>query len=260
MPNKLTKETILKLIESELKEQESSGFDIKDFCCYFSKEDGRNMVLYHGPKMLGVFQFLFSFKTDIVNKEEVAKQLIQDAGVVGFIALDRPRPGGKCMGSYEVMLSAVHPKYQGQKIGKLLYMLTMMEIYPSPLMSDRNDVSEKARWIWLSMDKNSEIEKTPSDEGGYMGEFDDIKDPETSPEDDDCKLQDDSYLNRGYIYKGSGQNLKIKSLLTLNHKKYIKSVIDVNDNEDRTYLTQQWIESAINEATDKLFYLAYQGK
>lgn len=151
---------------------------------------------------------------------------------IGMLGAGKNKYDEPCMGAYIIYGTGVMKQYQGQKFGRMLYGLAMVSVYPEGLTPDRASVSNKAKNVWNSLEKNPKIEKLPSDKKPFTGTFDDPFDKKTSPEEDDCTIHYDSWadrsrsdssLNKAYKYT-SGTNEKLLHQLKKNHEAFMLKI------------------------------------
>lgn len=162
-----------------------------------------------------------------------------DKWVVGGIHIIDPRVAGNgddignCHGAWEVQYSGVGERHQNKGYGKMLYMLAMAALYPTPVMADRLSVSKGAIRLWQSIAKTAELANKT--EKPYIGRFDDVDNPQTEPADDDCLLQvnsrrslgEDTPLNQAYR---SNKLSNLHSELVKNGEQ-INKMFDINQVE-----------------------------
>lgn len=137
---------------------------------------------------------------------------------VGMIGAQKPyeKAKGECYGSWEIYRSAVHSKWKGKGIGKMLYEMAMA-LAGGPIMSDRFSVSDSAQNIWKSLEKTSR--KT--------GDFDNVENPQTPPQEDDCIVGRNGTTNWGLEIdpsKRAAIERKIQ-LMSKKHKNFVKQEI-----------------------------------
>lgn len=169
--------------------------------------DGRRFFLYN-PEILK--KIAIKHKDDeYFNKFSVLND-DHPGLIVGFISLSVPADG-VCYNAKEVLGSAAEKGY-----GPLMYDIAMS--YTDQMMSDRNSVSQSASGIWKHYkNKRSDVKKLP---------FDDIDQPQTPPEEDDCKVfpgRDE--LNYAYSSKS---NVNISGLVK-NHQDFMKEFSEQMD-------------------------------
>lgn len=137
-------------------------------------------------------------------------------GVLGYIKLVPSKFSG-CWDAAEVAASAAVKGY-----GPLMYDIAM-SMSGSPIMPDRTTLSTKAAAVWDFYDKKrSDVKKMP---------LDNIDDPKTPDEKDDCMVWDCSRygggdgtecaVNKAY----TGANVDASALVN-NHKKFVQSIDD----------------------------------
>ena len=106
---------------------------------------------------------------------------------------------GPCYGSGVVTASASE---RGSKMGPAAYEAAMW--YAGGLTSDRNQTRARARNVWA-------VYKTRSDSGEIEArQFDDVNNPKTPPEEDDCEMKSDggnSPMNFSYKHKSKPAGL-----------------------------------------------------
>jgi hypothetical protein len=148
---------------------------------------------------------------------------------IATMFIDYNNTGERCFGTTNnVGLSAVNKKYQGMKYGRMIYGLMFAYMYPKYVMADRDSVSNKARRMWASFDKNPKIEKVPPNDSKFLGVFDDVDDskyPKTKSTKDDCTAPEgykgEEFLMKGYRYTSSKNQALLKNLIN-NHKEFMK--------------------------------------
>jgi hypothetical protein len=154
----------------------------------------------------------------------VSKKIVESNGVLGLASYDSAEAlgHGTCSGAMELMRLA------GSGYGEKLFRLSMASVYPRPLTIDRESVSgdltvsgvKGAKAVVAKIDSDSSAVKypknhlkyIPSDEEvkaqikskrkfpGSIDVYDDISDPITEPEQDDCLITyyANKALNRGF--------------------------------------------------------------
>lgn len=177
---------------------------------------GNSMVLYSPKKF-----------AEIINANDSSDVSSETGAIVGFIHL-APGSANSCNGAAEVAASAAVKGY-----GPLMYDVAMSKS-SAPLMPDRSSLSPKAAAIWQYYDnKRSDVKKLP---------LDDIDDPKTPDERDDCAVWDcDKYggkpndvdsgwdddapsqcsVNKAY----TGAKVDVSGLVA-NHEKFVSSLED----------------------------------
>jgi hypothetical protein len=184
------------------------------------------MVLY-SPK----------FYSDFLQEKGVASVAWETGGILGYIKL-APGDDGSCWGAAEVAASAAVKGY-----GPMMYDIAMSSIN-APLMPDRSSLSPKAAQVWDFYDKKrSDVKKLP---------LDNIDDPKTPDEKDDCKVWDcsqygggegtDCSVNKAY----TGANADSSALVN-NHKKFVKSIEDGQQFEKELFTAgQSFFDEKVN--------------
>ncbi len=156
--------------------------------------------------------------------------------IVGYLDV-RPHKGD-CWDAAEIKFSAAQKGY-----GPLMYELAMSDF--GKIMSDHGaGTSNAARRVWQKYDQRPDVEKLP---------FDDIKNPQTVPKNDDCKLVPDvdgeiAYLNQAYAGQG---DVSGKEALMNAHRTFMKQM------EANGYKTAD-VELAIRMMGDEYFGHRYR--
>lgn len=174
----------------------------------------------------------------------------KSSGALGMIAVSKTdvEGHGECMGAYEIKLSAIPKKYQGKGNSKLLYGIAQAYVYPHPLTSDRESVSNKADRVWKSIPNRGNQKQMPPEKKPYLGHFDDISNPETPTEKDDCLLQKKPELNKAYASNDYVSTMKTLVSKNKKFKAYLMKKYNIEGiDEFFNQLPIELFESAYNE-------------
>jgi len=98
--------------------------------------------------------------------------------------------------------------------------------YTGGLASDRVETSRLAGYVWSRYYDRDDVIKSP---------FDDINDPKTPPEEDDCGFQDRDFLNYSYSLKNEPPGLRT---LEKNHEDCMKFCSSIGIENLTFYLRQ----------------------
>lgn len=136
--------------------------------------------------------------------QKIKNKTLYDKAIVGYIhagynpMYSKAGPtmggsGGNCAGTYSVRQSI------GKGYGKLLYnaLLGFAAKNDIFIAADRHSVSAGAQKRWAKIDSQTD-EEVPSLENPYIGTFDDYRNKETPPPDDDCIVHGVRSLDKGY--------------------------------------------------------------
>lgn len=197
----------------------------KENICLFVEDDGGDVlfVLYEKEMAeLSITNAVNRYGEDSVTDRNLEK----NNAILGKIAISQP--DSPCMGAWEVKGSMIPKKYRAKGNAKLLYGLAQAYIYPAPLMADRGEVNKSARRVWKSMDLQKGQKQFPSNKKPYIGKFDNVFEPVTEPEEDDCEgheIRSAPELDRAYASNAYASELKVmmkksKKFITYIDKKY----------------------------------------
>jgi hypothetical protein len=116
---------------------------------------------------------------------------------------------GPCLDAYNVNGSSIQQKYEGKGIGKMMYKLAMAYVYNTDggasMMPDRRSVSDSAKRVWSSLEREPESEVQTGFQVKYKGKnykltkLDGYE--ETPPIIDDCeinKIDSENFINKAY--------------------------------------------------------------
>ena len=137
--------------------------------------------------------------------------------IIGLLGAAANR-SGQCNDAYEITTSVALRGY-----GPMLYDAMMSTVPGNTLTPDRHAVSDDASAVWkYYRDNRSDVETT---------KLDNVKDPQTLPKKDDCKLHksydDDHWLDQSY----SSDGIDVSGLVSA-HDNVLKDISD----EIHTYL------------------------
>jgi len=119
-----------------------------------------------------------------------------------------PHAMDSCWNATEIKFSAATKGY-----GPLMYDIVMSDS-EGGLMPDRVSVSPAAQKVYQFYKKRGDVDVKP---------FDDIEDPKTPDEIDDCTLMNDPNKFLNYAYDGPGQS-GAKAKLMQNHEKVVDEI------------------------------------
>jgi hypothetical protein len=185
--------------------------------------------------------------------------LVQTGVFLGMLSFTKNRyEKGICFNAAEVSRSAVFGKWQGKGYGKLLYLLALAKLNGAPMMADRFSVSSEAERVWKSLESDSSIETVPPKTPPFTGEFDDIENPQTFPEIDDCgrhPKEKSSALNKAYI---SVKKRGLLKLLEERDEKFWALMTRRAETEDVIYYSLKKIANGSEEnVSSALFKITY---
>ena len=142
----------------------------------------RMIIVYDPAKMQSYLDSITAAGNDI---NEIYPAIMRDLGVIRASVVYE-RNDEPCNDAASVAMSV---SFEGSGMGPAAYDIAMW-CSKGGLTSDRADVSQSARSVWKKYSKRTDVEKT---------EFDNIENPKTIPDEDDCTLHKGSpTLNRSY--------------------------------------------------------------
>ncbi len=163
------------------------------------------------------------------------------SGIVGMVAIRYTNEDdGNCYGALVIQASAAEKGY-----GPLMYDIALSLSPSSTLIPDRNSVSKQASGVWkYYLNNRSDVEKN---------KLDDINNPKTPPEEDDCEIYGDKNrpeLDYAYTINSSPS---LGPLFT-NHEKLLSDLEKLVE-DDYSHI----VEEALKKAAIELFQSKYKG-
>jgi hypothetical protein len=195
--------------------------------------------LYDTQALAAAVQSAVSKNPDDITNSAIEDIINSTSFVRGFMTMKEPKPNlGNCHGASEVQGVAAIKGY-----GPLMYDIALG--YTPALMADRASVSDQAASVWnYYVNQRSDVKKM---------KFDDIDDPQTPPETDDCLLSNKSELN--YAIASTGAN--VDSLLN-NHEKLVLQLVSFLENHN-IFIDASEVTNQLEVAGSIFFQEKYNG-